>query len=270
MSAVNVAILRAPGTNCDLETAYAFERAGAITERVHLFRLEQEFEALKKFQIVCIPGGFSFGDDLGAGVVFASRLRMLADQLREFRQRDTLMLGICNGFQVLLKSGLLPEGGEWSDEPRQSTLTWNTNGRYTALWVKLKTGSSRNVFLSGIDEVELPLAHAEGRIMASSDQLPNQWNDEEQIALRYIAKSDVRGTQADAAGVLPYPDNPNGSVDNIAGLNDPEGKVFGLMPHPERFLFRTQHPNWTRRTESDGEDGDGLKVFQNAVNYFSA
>ncbi len=251
----HVIVLRAPGTNCDVETAHAFEHCGARAERVHLFRVLERPEMLKDFQILCIPGGFSYGDDVGAGVIFGGQLRSrLGGALREFLQADKLVLGICNGFQVLMKSGILPGGAEhWpprdGDQP-EATLTWNDNGRYTARWVKLTTKHSSSVFLKGIDAIELPIAHAEGKVVVRNDSVLAGWRDRRQIALYY---------QPD--------DNPNGSTADIAGLADPTGRVLGLMPHPERNMYATQHPHWTRRA-IDSDEGEGMKLFRNAVEYF--
>jgi phosphoribosylformylglycinamidine synthase len=269
MAAPRVCVLRAPGTNCDLETAFAFETSGAKADRVHLMRLFETPDRLADYQILCIPGGFSYGDDIGAGVIFSRQLSgQLAGMLGEFLSRDTLVLGICNGFQVLLKSGILPNGTvAWpANGQPPATLTWNDNGKYTAVWVKLKVGSPKNVFLRGLDELELPIAHAEGKFIASDQSLIEDWQAQSQIALRYTAAK-PNGSRASENDILPYPDNPNGSVANIAGLSDPTGRVLGLMPHPERFLHRTQHPQWTRR-EMDPV-GTGQKLFQNAVDYFA-
>ncbi len=220
-----VCVLRAPGTNCDVETAFAFETAGGLPERVHLFRLLERPELLDDFQIVCVPGGFSYGDDIGAGVIFSRQLRgRLGEALGRFLAADKLMLGICNGFQVLLKAGILPGGGSaWppagEDQP-DATLTWNLNGKYTAVWVRLKVEAPGNVFLRGIDEIELPVAHAEGRIVVRSADVLKAWHDQAQIALCYrpnpsdIETESVSGSDGDA--LLPYPDNPNGSTANIA------------------------------------------------------
>jgi phosphoribosylformylglycinamidine synthase len=247
-------VLRAPGTNCDLETAWAFAACGAMAERVHLFRLLEQPAMLAGFQILCVPGGFSFGDDVGAGVVFGAQLRWrLSGVLLEFLAADKLVLGICNGFQVLMKARILPGGaGGWppSDDPPAATLTWNDNGRYTARWVRLISGGSQCVFLRGIDQIELPMAHAEGKVAVRDAEVLRQWQRTGQIALRYEAR-----------------DNPNGSIDDVAGLCDPTGRVLGMMPHPERYVHATQHPHWTRRDDA-GEEGLGLRLFRNAVEYF--
>ncbi|QDT30898.1 phosphoribosylformylglycinamidine synthase I [Thalassoglobus polymorphus] len=266
MATPRVCVLRAPGTNCDRETAFAFETAGAQAERVHLFRILEKPELLSDFQTLCIPGGFSYGDDVGAGVVFASQLRtQLAEVIGEFLQKDTLVLGICNGFQVLLKAGILPGGaGEWTNRDqteRQSTLTWNANGRYTDLWVNLKSCSEKNVFLKGVDTLESPIAHAEGRFIVKDESVIADWEANGQIALRYCDESGKTSKE-----ILDYPVNPNGSLQNIAGLGDPTGRILGLMPHPERFLFATHHPQWTRKNLTG--EGAGMQLFRNAVEYF--
>jgi phosphoribosylformylglycinamidine synthase len=262
-----VCVLRAPGTNCDHETAFAFEQCGAIVERCHLFRILEQPQQLGSFQILCIPGGFSYGDDVGAGVVFANQLKtQLGEAIGEFLQRDTLTLGICNGFQVLLKAGILPGGAEgWlsSAAQPQSTLTWNANGRYTDLWVTLKSCSDSNVFLRGMDTLACPIAHGEGRFTVANPQIVPQWESRQQVALRYIDPANPTGSHEEIAA---FPVNPNGSFSNIAGLGDPSGRVLGLMPHPERFLFATQHPQWTR-LGLKGE-GAGFQLFRNGVEYF--
>ncbi len=271
MAKPRVCILRAPGTNCDIETAFAFELAGARPERLHLFRLLEDPASLRDYQMLCIPGGFSYGDDVGAGVVFGSQLQgHLSDAVGEFLQSDKLVLGICNGFQVLLKARILPGGGTaWPPDltqPADATLTWNRNGRYTALWVHLNVVAEKNVFLRGLDRLELPIAHAEGRVATHDAESLKHWSSAGQIALTY---ADPAGNESGdvADELLPYPLNPNGSAGNIAGLGDPTGRVLGLMPHPERFVHATQHPRWTR-LGLRGE-GAGLSLFQNAVEYFT-
>lgn len=270
MTSPRVAVLRAPGTNCDYETAYAFELAGAKAERIHLFRLLEEPRLLLNYQILCVPGGFSYGDDIGSGVIFASHLRnRLAGVLKDFLQGDRLCLGICNGFQAILKAGILPDGQltpltASAEADVAATLTWNHNGKYTARWVHLRTAGSSNVFLRGIQALDLPIAHAEGRIVVRDASVIEQWKQNRQLALCYSQPKAVDINPVTAT--LAFPDNPNGSVANLAGLSDPSGRILGLMPHPERFLFRTQHPNWTRLDLP--EEGAGLQLFRNAVAYF--
>ena len=269
MASPRVCVLRAPGTNCDEETAHAFDRAGAQSTRVHLNEFVASPTALADYQILCLPGGFSFGDDVGAGVLFASELAAAAGEaMREFLEKDVLILGICNGFQVLMKTGLLPDGpAGWGQNPaeRNVTLTWNTSGRYDARWVHLKSAASQNVFLRDVDAIELPIAHAEGRIAVRDPAILSQWAANGQAALCYRAAGDMTPFDP-SAEILPAPTNPNGSVGNLAGLSDPSGRILGLMPHPERAVDATQHPQWTRRPLAD--EGPGMVIFHNAVRHF--
>jgi phosphoribosylformylglycinamidine synthase len=255
-----VLILRAPGTNCDEETAFAFEQAGAAAERVHINRLLESPGLARQFQILCIPGGFSYGDDVAAGRILANQIQHhLADALRQFHQEGKLILGICNGFQVLIKSGLLLEPDPALGPP--ATLTWNDSGRYEDRWVRLGVEGSKCVFLRGIEELYLPVAHAEGKFVARDGESLKRLGRDGQLVLCY------RRLHGDEDGPVPYPDNPNGSMGNVAGVCDPTGRVFGLMPHPERHIDPTHHPRWTR---GEGRlPGDGLAVFRNAVEYFS-
>ena len=271
MASPRVCVLRAPGTNCDVETAFAFDSCGGRSDRVHLYRLIERPELLDDYQILCIPGGFSYGDDIGAGVVFSSQLRgHLGDVVGRFLASDKLVLGICNGFQTLLKAGVLPYGAAgWGTTERRdadATLTWNHNGKYTARWVHLTVGGSNNAFLRGIDEIDLPIAHAEGRLVTRNANIVETWRNQHQIAIRYAPWP--TGSDGHSHPVNDRWDaNPNGAVADIAGLSDSSGRVLGLMPHPERFLFATQHPHWTRRKQENS--GAGMKLFQNGIDYFS-
>ncbi len=269
MAAPRVLILRAPGTNCDVETQYAFELAGAVTQRVHIHQVLQQPQVLDRFQVLCIPGGFSYGDDIAAGRILASRIEHhLADALQQFQQRDTLLLGICNGFHVMLKSGLLlpPQPDAQGHPCPVATLTWNDTGRFYAGWVRLRPYGQRCVFFRGIEQLELPVAHAEGKFVPRSAQVLQQLEGAGQLALRYAPRRTASASD-DPAAPLPYPDNPNGSVGNVAGVCDATGRVCGLMPHPERYVAPTQHPQWTRWAKLP-EHGAGLAVFRNAVAYF--
>ena len=254
-----VLILRAPGTNCNEETAFAFERAGGQPEQRHINRLLEQPGQLHDFQILCLPGGFSYGDDLGAGRILGSQMRThLADDLRKFRADGKLILGICNGFQILMKSGLLLD-----DEPDTglppATLARNDSGRYEDRWIRLGTASDRCVFFAGIQSMYLPVAHAEGKFVPRNDDVLRRLDAAGQLVLRYQSQS--------GDGAPSYPDNPNGAVADVAGVCDATGRVCGLMPHPERFIDPTQHPRWTRGEA--GPVGDGFRVFQNAVNFFN-
>lgn len=242
-------ILKGPGTNCDLETKAACEKAGFAADIVLLRRMLDQPSLLKEYQFLVVPGGFSYGDDLGSGVVFANEVRLrLRDRLLEFIDRGGLVLGICNGFQILVRSALLPD-------PRASeptvTLAWNDSGRFEDRWIRMKVVSTRCVFLTESMILELPVAHGEGKFVPRDEQTLALLKD--QIALKYV---DPEGREAG------YPHNPNGSVANVAGICDPTGRVLGLMPHPERFQDLTNHPEWTRR--KDLKEPHGMIFFRNA------
>jgi len=257
----NVLILRAPGTNCDEETAFAFEQAGGRTELLHINRLLEDPKRFGEFQILCIPGGFSYGDDVAAGRILGNQIQHhLADRLAEFKADGKLILGICNGLQVLIKSGVLLPADPQTGPP--VTLTWNDSGKFEDRWVRLDVRGDRSVFLRSIDSMYLPVAHAEGKFVTRDRATLEQLDAAGQLALRYLPLK----PQADGNGV-PYPDNPNGSTADVAGICDPDGRVLGLMPHPERHIEPTHHPRWTRGEA--GPTGDGRQVFVNAVEYFS-
>jgi phosphoribosylformylglycinamidine synthase len=268
MSKPRILILRAPGTNCDEETAHAFSLAGGAAERWHVNRVLEEPARLAEFQILCVPGGFSYGDDIAAGRILGSQMQNhLADALTEFRDAGKLILGICNGFQVLLKTNLFVPADARGP---LATLAFNDSGRFEARWVRLGADAGHCVFLQGIREMELPVAHAEGKFVVRDEAAMAWMQNSSQVVLRYM------GQEAGDWGLklapspesqVPYPDNPNGAMGNVAGICDATGRVFGLMPHPERFVDPTQHPRWTR--EPLGAAGDGLRLFQNAVRYFT-
>jgi phosphoribosylformylglycinamidine synthase I len=265
MSSPRVLVLRAPGTNCDEETAYAFERAGAIAERVHVNRLIENSTLKDRYQILCVPGGFSYGDDIAAGRILATRLRQhLGDLVHLFAEgnADRLILGICNGMQVLMRLGVLTSGvGDGEREP--ATLTWNNHGRFEDRWVHLAVDQTPCVFLRGVKQMYLPMAHAEGKFVAANDAVLDDLRSQGRLAIRYSSDA-TSGVQEE---ILPFPQNPNGADANVAGVCDSSGRVFGLMPHPERHIEATHHPRWTRRTEQP-EFGDGFAVFRNAVSWF--
>lgn len=257
MSTPRVLILRAPGTNCDQETAFAFERAGGHAELLHINQLLADPTLISHYQIFCLPGGFSYGDDIAAGRILGNQIRHhLNDQLAEFKAAGKLILGICNGFQILMKSGLLVDD---VDGQPPATLAWNDSGRFEDRWVHLGVASDTCVFLRQVERMYLPVAHAEGKFAVRDERVLNALDTAGQLALVYC---DAHGQTAHD-----FPANPNGSQAAVAGLCDSTGRVFGLMPHPERHIERTHHPRWTRGEGSD--PGDGLKVFQNAVQFFA-
>ncbi|MCS6970803.1 MAG: phosphoribosylformylglycinamidine synthase subunit PurQ [Planctomycetota bacterium] len=239
-----VCVLRAAGTNCDAETAYAFTLVGAQAETVHILRLREQPQRLRAYQVLAIPGGFSYGDDIASGRVLANELRTcLREALLEFIERGGLVIGICNGFQVLVKSGLLPRLDGRCEQ--QATLTDNRSGVYEDRWVRCRGDPRRCVWIADDQEVELPVAHAEGRFVASEAVL-ERLEQAGQLCLRY--SSDTCH---------------NGSARAVAGICDASGRVFGLMPHPERFLRWENHPRWTR--EAPRPEGDGVRFFRAAI-----
>jgi len=261
-----VLILRAPGTNCDQETAFAFQTAGGKPDVVHLNRLLENPRLAADYQILAIPGGFSYGDDISAGRIFGNQIRHhLRDCLAQFKAAGKLIIGICNGLQILVKSGvLLPDR---ADEPI-ATLTLNESGKFEDRWIYLRVVSDKCVFLRGIEQMYLPIAHAEGKFVARDEATLKRLDAAGQLVLRYAAGPEIQNSEfriQNSDVPLPYPANPNGAQLNVAGLCDETGRVFGLMPHPERHIDPTHHPRWTREKR---ERGDGLAVFENAVRYF--
>jgi phosphoribosylformylglycinamidine synthase len=255
MATPRVLILRSPGANCDAETQFAFEQAGAQAERVHINRLREEPGLLKKYQVLAIPGGFTYGDDVAAGKILGNQLRhFLGDALRSFRDAEKLVLGICNGFQALLKAGLIVLPDE--DGP-VATLAHNQAGKFEDRWIRLRAHPDRCPFLKGYDELELPVAHGEGRLIVREEWMLQGLKQSGQVVLSYVGPN---------GGPPAYPHNPSGSQENVAGLCDVSGRVLGLMPHPERHVLPTQHPRWTRRGLA--AEGDGLRLFRNAVQFF--
>ncbi|NBO92249.1 MAG: phosphoribosylformylglycinamidine synthase subunit PurQ [Planctomycetia bacterium] len=245
MTTPRVLILRAPGANCDAEAQFAFEQAGAIVQRLHINRLRENPDLIQRFQILTVPGGFTYGDDVAAGKVLANQLScFLGDALRRFRDAEKLILGVCNGFQALLKAGLIVPPDE--DGP-VATLAHNASGMFQDRWVRLQVFPDNCPFLRGIESMLVPIAHGEGRFVCRT-----QWQ--------------LEGLLQTGRAVLRYVQNPNGSQGDIAGLCDVTGRVLGLMPHPERHVLPTHHPYWTR--EGLANEGDGLALFRNAIRYF--
>jgi phosphoribosylformylglycinamidine synthase len=232
-----------------METVFAFEQAGAVVSRRHVNQFVRGHELLSDYQILVVPGGFTYGDDIAAGRVLANELRVgLGQGIKRFVADGKLILGICNGFQVLVKAGILSV----NSGAIPLTLTDNDSGRFECRWVHMAANpESPCIFTRGIELMYLPVAHAEGKVVAAGD-VPDR-----NVVLHY---TDERGNQG-----VGYPYNPNGSQADIAGMCDDTGRVFALMPHPERFIRRTQHPQWTRREIQ--EQGDGLRIFQNAVEW---
>jgi phosphoribosylformylglycinamidine synthase I len=250
MSKVKTLMLRAPGTNCDFETQVAFEQAGAEVDSALVTELFRRERLLADYQIMVIPGGFTYGDDVSAGKIMANELRLrLGEDIQRFVDDGRLILGICNGFQVLVKAGILPGIKGQSDQPL--TLAANDSGRFECRWVYLQVNeASPCIFTRGMRSLYIPVAHGEGKVV---------------VELGIVDGLNVVVQYADEMGNIQagYPHNPNGSVRNIAGICDASGRIFALMPHPERFIRWTQHPRWIRETRQ--QYGDGLQIFLNAV-----
>lgn len=254
---VRVIILFTAGTNCDQETKFAFEKAGAKVDTIHINELKRNPKSLKEYQILVIPGGFTYGDYIAAGKILANELRFsLRSEIEDFLNQGKLILGICNGFQVLVKAGILPGLNGYFSEP-EVTLDVNDSNRFEDRWIFLKTRNAKScVWTKNLPEIiTLPVAHGEGKFLTKSRSVLNKIYRNHCVALIYV---DANGNKAG------YPYNPNGSIGNIAGICDKTGRVFGLMPHPERFSYIEQHPFWhnTKITEPDG-----LLIFKNGVQY---
>lgn len=257
MDKVNAIVLRAAGVNCDEETQYALQLAGARAERIHINRVIENLNLLDDYQILVFPGGFSYGDDVAAGKILANQIiHHVSDALKKFIEDGKLVIGICNGFQVLVKTGILP-GMDGSDSRAQPvTITNNDSGKFEDRWVYLQPGSDRCIFIEPGRRIYLPIAHGEGKVVSKDAQVLEDLKSGQYVAFRYVDKDGNEG---------PFPVNPNGSMGSIAGLTDSTGRVLGLMPHPERHVHRTQHPRWSRLT--DGKGADGRTIFENAVKY---
>lgn len=256
----NICILQAPGINCDEETAYAFTQAGAEAERVHISQLRSCERNLDNYQALALSGGFSYGDDIRAGKVLGLELRtQLPEDLSRFIETGKVVIGICNGFQVLVESGLLPNGRIELDRAKGASLAHNHSGKFECRWGNIKVNESacRYVDPESLGEViELPNAHGEGRFLRAGPSDYDELFEGHQVVFQY---SDKYGNATED-----YPANPNGSPYGITGVTDSSGVVLGMMPHPERFVDQLQHPNWRR---GEGVRPFGAIIFKNAVNY---
>lgn len=260
-------VLTGYGINSEEETSFAFEQAGFQSQIRHINDLAENPAELDGVQVLCIPGGFSYGDDTGSGNAFAQKMRLtLWDSLRKFVERDTLTLGICNGCQIVANLGLAPAIDKKYGE-RFVAVTHNLTARYQCRWVDVAVQDTNSPWLTRGTKMHIPVAHGEGRFMMADETLKTL-KDMKQVALRFV-KAD--GTPA--AGQFPH--NPNGALDDIAGITDPTGRVLALMPHPERGMFtwqRDDYANLKDKARRDGkplsETADGLQIFQNAAQYF--
>ena len=263
MSKVKALVITGFGLNCEKETTAAFEYVGAEVSMVHLNDLIAGKRSLKEFQILAFIGGFSFGDHLGAGTVFANRVHFrLHDELKEFIAAGKLIIGICNGFQTISRLGIVPAlNGNYFVQ--QAALAHNDSGVFRDDWCVLRANqSSPCVFTKGIELIRLPLRHGEGKFVADADTL-KQIEAKNLVAFRYA--------NSDGSLATEFPANPNGSLNSIAGICDETGRVFGLMPHPEAFLSPYNSPTWTAdQLKGDlPKEGDGVAIFRNAVEYLA-
>jgi len=257
-----ICILRSDGTNCDFELAYAFEKVGGKSEFVHVNQLRTKEVKLANFQAIALPGGFSYGDDIASGKILAvEMISFLKEELENFRSKGGLIIGICNGFQTLIRTGLLPFGNLGKMD---ATLAPNDSGHFECRWVRLVVEeNSKSPFLKGIENGGwYSVNHGEGKLLAAKKVI-DEIEKKKLVTFRYV-DNDLKPTQK-------YPDNPNGSINAIAGITDPTGLVFGMMPHPEKFVDLTQYPNW-RRDLPAGRQGridkpHGLTLFENIINF---
>ncbi len=267
---VKVLVLTGYGLNCDIETAHACELAGANANRVHINDVISGAVDLSGYRMLVFIGGFSWGDDHGAGVIQAVRMKKHAgERITRFVEDGNLVLGICNGFQTIVNMGLLP-GFDNDYATRQAALTYNDCGNFRNDWVHLAVDAeSPCVFTRGMTRIELPVRHGEGKLVAADETIA-RLKENRQVVFRYAASD---GSLASGR----FPENPNGSMDDIAGICDPTGRIFGLMPHPEAYNHPTNHPDWCRTRSITGRQNPqsafppaaGLQIFHNAVDYMS-
>jgi len=273
MIPVKALVLTGFGLNCDYETDYSLKLAGAESHRIHINEIIYGDRwgssiKLEHYHLLVFGGGFSWADDHGAGVLLASKIGFnLRDELAQFIRSGKLVIGICNGFQAIVNLGLLP-GFDSNYHQRRIALLPNAAGNFINTWVRLKINpDSPCVFTRGITEIELPVRHGEGNFYALDHDMESLFKNK-QVVTQY---TDSSGNPANGQ----WPANPNGSLRDIAGICDPTGRIFGLMPHPEAFNHVTNHPDWTRHKEAlrrqgkemEKTEGDGVRIFRNAVGY---
>jgi len=273
MKTVKALVLTGYGLNCDYETDFSLRMAGADTDRVHTNELIPPGErgakvSLDNYHIMVLGGGFSWADDHGAGVIMAARLRYnMGEEIEEFIRAGKLIIGICNGFQALVNLGFLP-GFDGDYRSRKVALTYNDSGNFVDTWVRLKTREGTIcAFTKGISSLDLPVRHGEGKFYAEKGTI-DRLIEKNQVVIQY---ADQEGNSAQGR----WPFNPNGSLCDIAGICDPTGRIFGLMPHPEAYNHYTNHPDWVMRREElarmgkgiGREEGEGVTIFRNAVEY---
>jgi len=262
---VRVLVLTGLGLNCEAETDAGFRLAGAAPSRVHMLEILEGGRGprLADFHILAFIGGFAFGDHLGAGFVFANKIRWrLYDQLLEFIEAGGLALGVCNGFQTMVRLGLLP-GLDGDYRTPRATLAPNDRLGYRDAWVRLAfEPASPCVWTRGLERMELPARHGEGKFLAESPELLERLESNRQVVARYVGPDD-RPTEE-------WPHNPNGSPRAVAGICDPSGRLFGLMPHPDAYLYGFHHPRWRRAEGAPPDEGEGVAIFRNGVDSAAA
>ena len=260
------AVLTGFGINCDVETMAVFEMAGAEAQRVHVNQLVSGADSLEDFHILAVPGGFSFGDHLGSGRLLGNRLRFaIREQVCDFVTSGKPVIGICNGFQVLVKMGLLP-GDEEVSLSQTASLTLNDSGHYEDRWVTLEfNDASPCVWTDGLERMRVPVRHGEGKFVVPDAELLQRYFEQQQVVCRYVDPSTRYPRAADEP--VPYPLCPNASMRNIAGVCDPSGLVFGLMPHPEANFTKWLGATWTREGDQSDWEGEGMAIFHNGVGY---
>lgn len=276
MTVVRALVPTGYGLNCDYETDYSLRRAGALSYRVHINDLIMGEKrglpfTLDHYHIMVLGGGFSWADDHGAGVVLAAKLKYnLGAEIERFIDRGKLIMGICNGFQAIVNLGLLP-GFDRNYRDRRVAITYNDSGNFINTWVNLRIDpQSPCVFTKGLSRIQLPVRHGEGKFLGDEDDIHRLFRNK-QVVIQY-----ADGNGEEAGGQWPL--NPNGSLRDIAGICDPTGRIFGLMPHPEAFNHYTNHPDWTRKEASlsgegkdmKGEEGEGILIFKNAVDHIKS
>ncbi|QQG40017.1 MAG: phosphoribosylformylglycinamidine synthase subunit PurQ [Candidatus Aenigmatarchaeota archaeon] len=274
-----VAVLTGDGINCEVEMAYAFRLAGAQADIIHLTDLFNGDRTLEPYQMLGLPGGFHAGDDLCSGKVLANQLRTkLREPLAEFVEDGKLMIGICNGFQALVRAGMLPatDGIDWkSDDPQvyqQATLAANDSGRFEDRWVTVRTPTMLEElidtdgpvtpFTKYVRQIDLPVRHGEGKFVSSRKMMDKMWSNRQ---ISYLYANPCSGERT--AG---YPCNPNGAMDDIAAISDPTGRIFGMMPHPEAYNHPTNHPDytrWPREKRRAMKEGEGIAILRGGVEY---
>lgn len=265
----NVIVLAGYGLNCEEETLFAFQHAGLDGKIVHINDVIENPKILNEYQILCVPGGFSYGDDTGSGNAFAQKMKLaLWDDLKKFVERDTLTLGICNGCQILTNLGLVPAFDKNYGQ-RDIAVTYNKSARYQCRWIDLKVAENNSPWLSGIEEIHIPVAHGEGRFMMEEATL-EKLKGNKQIAAHYVTPDGQPANEE-------FPHNPNGSIGDIAAITDESGKILVMMPHPERGMFTWQRDDYMeikdaaqREGKDVPEESDGLAVFKNAAVYFES